>query len=185
MSRYIDPMSWIVIVLVLVLAVNVRRVIPGPVSRERLERFARRQALVLTPGNSGLVTEYLATTRRWRATGLAAGILLTVAWSLRDNRVTINAMIAFASWFVGALVAEFRVASLEPGARRAASLEPRLLRRQLVTSARILPVYLFGLAVACAVASLLAIAAGREVQVPLLLGQVGLAVLALGLPALV
>jgi hypothetical protein len=157
----------------------------GPVSRTRVERFAGRQALAITAGNGNLVIRYLRTTRRWRTLGLATGLLLTVAWSLRDSRITVNALSAFAGWFVGAMVAEYRVATLEPGARRAASLEPRLLRQRLAPAARGLPLVLGGVTLAGAACSLLAAGAGRDVDRTRVFGQVLAAVLALGLPLLV
>jgi hypothetical protein len=182
MSAFLLAAVCVVIVLALGLLNMIRstRVSPG-----RLERFARRQALVITPGNRDLVIGYLVTTRRWRVAGLSLGILISIGWSLRDSRITVNALTAFAGWFVGAMVAEYRVATLEARARRAASLEPRLLRRQLGTAARTLPVLLFAVAAVCAGASLLAAAAGREVRVALVLGHAVAAVLALALPVLV
>lgn len=95
------------------------------VARERVERFAARQSLTVTTGNGAQVIRYLATTRRWRASGLMVGIALSVAWDLPHGRWQVNFLPAFAGWFVGALIAEGRVAHLALGARRAASLLPR------------------------------------------------------------
>ncbi len=50
-----------------------------PVSRTRLELFARRQRLHITATNGNQVITYLATTRRWRASGL-------VHWHPRVHR---------------------------------------------------------------------------------------------------
>jgi hypothetical protein len=167
------------------IAVLLVRAVSGPVSRYRVERFAARQDLVITAGNGNLVINYLRTTRRWRVIGLSTGVLVAAAWSLRDSRITVNALAAFAGWFVGALVAEYRVVSLEPGSRRAASLVPRLLRRQLRAPARTLLVGMVVVVAACALASLLAAAAGRDIEVPLLVGYALAAAGALGLPLLV
>jgi hypothetical protein len=54
----------------------------GPVRRDRVAQFARRQQLPITVGNGHLVIRYLATIRRWRAGGLAAGLLVSVVHSL-------------------------------------------------------------------------------------------------------
>ena len=98
--------------------------IHGPVSRSRLERFARRQRLDITVDNGAQVIGYLATTRRWRAAGLAAGFGVSV---LRSLPAAVNAdfVLLFAGWFLGALVAEVRVAHLAHGPVRTASLQPR------------------------------------------------------------
>jgi hypothetical protein len=95
------------------------------VSRVRLERFARRQRLDVSAANGDQIIRYLATTRRWRTAGLGLGFLATVAWSLPQPAESINSIALFAGWFLGALVAEVRVAHLTHGARRAASLQPR------------------------------------------------------------
>jgi hypothetical protein len=97
----------------------------GPVSRVRLERFARRQKLTVTATNGNQVLAYLATTRRWRAAGLVVSFAVSVALSLLDNAVTANVLTLFIGWFVGALIAEVRVAHLARDHRLAASLSPR------------------------------------------------------------
>jgi hypothetical protein len=97
----------------------------GPVSRVRLERFARRQQLTVTATNGNQVLAYLATTRRWRAAGMVVSFAVSVALSLLDNAVTANFLTLFIGWFVGALIAEVRVAHLGRGDRQAASLSPR------------------------------------------------------------
>ena len=96
-----------------------------PVSAGRLAAFAQRHGLVVTPTNGNQVIRYLATTRRWRVAGLSVGFLASVAWALPQQRVYVNFLTAFAGWFAGALVAEARLAHLERGPRRAASLVPR------------------------------------------------------------
>lgn len=97
----------------------------GPVSRVRLERFARRQKLTVTATNGNQVLAYLATTRRWRAAGMVVSFAVTAAVTLLDNAVTANVLTLFIGWFVGALIAEVRVAHLAMPGRHAASLAPR------------------------------------------------------------
>jgi hypothetical protein len=95
-----------------------------PVSRTRMDRFARRERLTITPGNGNHVIRYLATTRRWRVVGLGGGIAASVLHYL-PNEVRFDASIVFAGWFAGALVAEVRVDHLRHGARRAALVRAR------------------------------------------------------------
>lgn len=157
----------------------------GPVSRRRVERFAGRQRLVITPDNGNLVISYLGVTRRWRSLGLLIGVLLSTAWAFRDSRLSINFLAAFTGWFVGALVAEYRIASAPPGARRAASLEPRLLRRQLRSGALRLPIFMTAVSAVCGSAALVSAGTGADVDVPLVLGYLAAAVAAFGLPVIV
>lgn len=97
----------------------------APVSRTRLEQFARRHRLMITTANGNQVIRYLAVTRRWRASGLALGVLGSIGWALAHDAVRIDSLTLFAGWFAGALVAELRVARVPSGQRRAASLTPR------------------------------------------------------------
>ena len=101
----------------------------GPVSRSRLERFARRQQLPITAANGDRVIRYLATTRRWRVAGFLAGILLSQVGAPPRTIIHFNFVAIFFGWFLGALLAEARVAHLEYGSVRAASLQPRQPRR--------------------------------------------------------
>jgi hypothetical protein len=101
------------------------------VARGRVQRFAQRQRLLVTPGNGNLVIAYLALTRRWRAAGLAAGVAICAVWSLRDSSFWVNSVAAFAGWFAGALMAEVRMIRRAPAARRQASLAPRRLEAYL------------------------------------------------------
>src|SRR5690606_21615038 len=96
----------------------------GPVARGRVERFARRQHLTVTPDNGEHVIRYLATVRRWRVAGLLGGIGVSILRYLPDE-LRFDAVTIFAGWFVGALVAEVRVVHLAHGARRAAALRSR------------------------------------------------------------
>jgi hypothetical protein len=99
----------------------------GPVGRARLEKFARRQRLRITPANGELVIRYLAHTRRWRIAGVLAGIGIVAAIGLAGSRLEGAAL--FAGWFVGAVIAETRLAAGPSGARRVASLAPRTFHR--------------------------------------------------------
>lgn len=97
----------------------------GRVSRHRLRAFARRHRLTVTVDNGDRVIRYLATTRRWRTTGLVVGLLVSVGWALSQGGVQVNFLALFAGWFVGALVAEVRLARTSFGPRRVASLASR------------------------------------------------------------
>lgn len=100
--------------------------VDGPVSRHRVQQFADRHRIAVTPDNGALIVAYLATTRRWRAGGLAGGLAAHAALDLRHVSLTY----VLAGWFAGALVAEVRVAGLL-GPRRVASLTPRTPQRYL------------------------------------------------------
>jgi uncharacterized membrane protein len=120
----------VVVVLPLLLALPVLyavHVLGGPVDRARFERFVTRTGMPVTATNGEQVIRYLATTRRWRTAGLAAGSVAAVLWALPAREVTVNVLVLLAGWFVGALVAEARVAHLHPDGRRRAAL---LLRRR-------------------------------------------------------
>jgi hypothetical protein len=103
----------------------------GPVSRARLERFARRQRLEITEDNGNQVIRYLATTRRWRVAGVTGGFIVSMLTAPAGTIVVVQSFPLFVGWFVGALVAEVRVAHLAYGSVRAASLQPRRPSRYL------------------------------------------------------
>lgn len=107
----------------------------GPVSRSRVEKFARRQHLQITVGNGNRVIRYLATTRRWRVAGFLTGIGASQLGAPPGNIIHFDFITIFMGWFLGALVAEARVAHLEYGSVRAASLQPRQPRRYVQRSA--------------------------------------------------
>ena len=157
----------------------------GPVPRHRLLAFAVRQELTITPDNGDLVIRYLATTRRWRTAGLMTGVACAALWALRDGEVRFDALSAFAGWFVGAVVAEWRVATAGRPDRPSARLAPRLLRDHVGPVGRWSPVA--GLAVAAALGAwaLADAAAGGDADVPRVLGLLVLAVAALAVPAVV
>ena len=127
MACYIEQVVWHLLILLGfagVAAAMVAETVSGPVSRPRVEAFARRQRLDITPDNGNQVIRYLATTRRWRAAGLACGVVLSVGPHL-PTQLRFQPVWLFTGWFAGALVAEARVAHLGFGARRAASLQRR------------------------------------------------------------
>jgi hypothetical protein len=97
-----------------------------PVSRARLERFARRQVLPITIANGPVVIDYLATTRRWRVCGFVAGLLVSFGVGFTQRSSSSGGAAALVGWFLGALVAEWRTDSrrAEP-ARRSALLVAR------------------------------------------------------------
>lgn len=120
------------------------------VTRARLERFALRQALLITAGNGPRVIAYLATTRRWRGGLLLLSLVLAeiVAAAQHSGASQLNGLAGFIGWFVGAVVAEWRVGGRgRDGVRRAASLVPRRLGDYL-------PRWLAGLVVGAFVAVL-------------------------------
>jgi hypothetical protein len=99
----------------------------APVTRERLEKFASRHWLRITPDNGGAVIRYLATTRRWRGWGLCAGFVLQLVVAItRHGRVSITSLSLLAGWFVGAVIAEWRVAAISPGRSPGALLSRRV-----------------------------------------------------------
>jgi hypothetical protein len=113
----------------------------GPITRSRLDAFARHHRLQITAGNGNRVIRYLAITRRWRCAGLGVGATVAIAWGLPDDRVSVNVLALFAGWFVGALVAELQLAVAVHGTRRAASLQPRALQQYVSRFVwRLLPV---------------------------------------------
>jgi hypothetical protein len=131
----VNPIGIGIVVLPVLLAVVLLvRAAVAPVSRTRLERFARRQQLVITPANGNRVITYLATTRRWRSAGVLMVLALFVAWigyatSVRpfagEFTTEINVLHLVAGWFVGAVIAEARLAGTPTGPVRLAALQPR------------------------------------------------------------
>jgi hypothetical protein len=85
-----------------------------------------------------LVIKYLATTRRWRASGFLVALLVDVAYSAtlsRENVPQVSGSAVFVGWFVGAVIAEWRIATVPVGERRAASLRRRRLGDYVARSA--------------------------------------------------
>jgi hypothetical protein len=108
------------------------------VTRARVERFARRQSLPITVANGQMVIRYLATTRRWRGTGLLLTVVGGMAYSVARHRsAPLSATALFAGWFVGAVIAEWRVSTAgTPSGLRSASLVPRRLSDYLSRTVR-------------------------------------------------
>jgi hypothetical protein len=103
----------------------------GPMSRARVETFARRQRLTVTTDNGNQVIRYLAVTRRWRVAGFVGGFLASQLTAPDQMILYFGFIPLFAGWFLGALIAEVRVSHLSYGRLRAASLQPRRLRHYL------------------------------------------------------
>ncbi len=122
-----------------------------PVSRTRLELFARRQRLHITATNGNQVITYLATTRRWRAAGLVIGILVSIAWTVANGGFAVHSLTLFAGWFAGACAAEVRSTHLSLAPRRAAFLRPRRPSAYLPRPAWALLTVCVGLSVAIAI----------------------------------
>jgi hypothetical protein len=97
----------------------------GTVPRSRVRTFARRQRLVVTVDNGAQVIRYLAHTRRWRSAGVAAATWCWMLVQVTGDHLDVSVTVLLGGWFVGALVAEARLAPAPGGARRTASLSPR------------------------------------------------------------
>ena len=112
----------------------------GPVARARVEQFAKRQRIEITVDNGEQVIRYLALTRRWRVSGLFAGIFLASAAVSQTHWTSslFAALVSIVGWFVGALVAELLQASVPTAPRRVASLARRTGSRYLGAPARLL-----------------------------------------------
>ncbi len=145
----------------------------GAVTRNRLERFARRQALVITPVNGSRVIGYLRTTRRWRGSGILIALgcdLVRTAMGSNGFRVGLE---VFAGWFVGAVIAEWRVGSgSRDGVRRAASLLPRRASDYVPTALWMATVGAFVAVAAFAVGILISANGGRLTVLVWLLGLI-------------
>ena len=97
----------------------------GPITRSRLEGFARQHGLPITTGNGDRVIAYLTITRRWRCAGAATGAITSAALRLFQGEPGIDFIPVFAGWFAGALVAELLLTPAPAGQRRSASLAVR------------------------------------------------------------
>lgn len=100
-------------------------IIESPVAPSRVREFSHRKQVLLTDANSAAVMRYLGTTRRWRSAGVVMGLAYGLAAAWQQRTVSINVATVFLGWFIGALVAEWRVGLAAEGERRAASLAPR------------------------------------------------------------
>ncbi|MBG0818405.1 hypothetical protein [Planomonospora sp. ID82291] len=89
----------------------------GRVRPYRIESFTHRHYVAITPVTEPVIRHYLRLTRRWRSTGLAAGILLPVVM-LGSDLPPVGDHLAFAAWpispftgwFLGAIGAELVLA---------------------------------------------------------------------------
>ena len=143
----------------------------GAVSRVRLERFARRQSLVITPTNGPRVISYLATTRRWRSSGILVALAVSeIEASITGRSYQLDWLTVFAGWFVGAVAAEWRVGSgRRDGVRRSASLVPRRIGDYLSAGVRVLT----GIALLTVVAVEITLVALAKTERPLLAAWLG------------
>jgi hypothetical protein len=98
------------------------------VTRARLERFARRQELEITVANGPVVIDYLATTRLWRVGGFLFGLAVSLGVGFTQRSTETGGATALVGWFVGALVAEWRLESRHtvPGRRSALLVARRI-----------------------------------------------------------
>lgn len=103
-----------------------------------VSRFAARQALTVNPVNGVPVVRALAVINRWRRFGLAAGFVLAGLWALQEGRVDVNFSAMFLGWFIGAVVAEWRISAPAAGTRRRAGLNRRTLASYVTGTNRIL-----------------------------------------------
>lgn len=113
-----------------------------PVTRGRLEAFARTFGVHLTPQNSPPLIRYLERTRRYRSLGGVAGWMLALllpAWVAFPLDTWAGGI---AGYLVGALLAELRTAAFPPSDRRTASLETRRVADYVSRSARLAPAVL-------------------------------------------
>ncbi|GIH08665.1 hypothetical protein Rhe02_67320 [Rhizocola hellebori] len=101
------------------------RVSGSPVYPSQVLAFSTRQRLAITVDNGNHVIAYLATTRRWRALGLAMGVVASVLTGL--PAISINSLPLLAGWFAGALIAELRVLPPPSGPQRMAFVTRRKL----------------------------------------------------------
>lgn len=134
----VTPLA-LVALIVLVLALVGWFVAGSPLPRRTVEKFARRQQLDLTESNASLVVSALLITHRWRRAGLVLGLLVGLVWSLRSGGPTLSFLAGLLGWFVGAVIAEWRISGLEQaGPRRSAALAPRGLTRYLTPGVRLI-----------------------------------------------
>ncbi|MFI6501349.1 hypothetical protein [Nonomuraea typhae] len=107
------PLALGLIILVIGLALGARS-LPRPA----LERFARRQGLLVTPYNGDHVIAYLRAVRSWRGAGLLGGIAFSLYFL-----GNLNFLFLLYGWLAGVLVAEFQLAATRPRRRDGRRLE--------------------------------------------------------------
>lgn len=126
MSARLAILAALIVPLVVGLALVGWLVARRPLPRRTVDRFATRQRLQVVEENATLVVSALLITHRWRRAGLAVGLLAGLLWSIQRGALTLSFAAGLLGWFVGAVIAEWRISSLEqPGPRRSAGLAPR------------------------------------------------------------
>lgn len=137
----------------------------APVRSPRVQQFARRHHLVITANNEPQVIEYLKTTRQWRVAGLATALTAGLAWVtyavITGSSGEIYVLQLFAGWFIGAVIAEARLARAPRGQLRRASLAPRAVSMYLPRFPQVLLSATLGVSLALGVVTGLLAAAGR------------------------
>jgi hypothetical protein len=111
----------------------------GPLRRATVERFADRQRLELTDDNAAHVVRALLVTHRWRRAGLVVGLAVGLLRSALQGSLSLHLIAGLLGWFVGAVIAEWRIGQLvQPGERRAAEPSPRVAARYLTGEVRLI-----------------------------------------------
>lgn len=167
-------LGWVVVAMLLVIVGCLLDFAATPwqrVRRSRVEKFARRQMLPVTVENGPLVVRYLATTRRWRGGFMLLTMLSWLVWPTTARLFgsggpiseNVSLLSLFVGWFVGAVIAEWRVSSTArpPGARRTAALEPRRLADYVPGRARLVPLAAWGILIGSELAGLGAVVLRR------------------------
>ena len=87
----------------------------GPIRKTRVDRFAARQVLPITPVNGEQVVRALGITHRWRRLGLMSGFAVAATVAAMQARIEVNFLAMFLGWFVGAVIAEWRISAPSGG----------------------------------------------------------------------
>lgn len=122
-----------------------------PVGSARFSRFVERQRLPLWVPDvieCAPVRRYLATTRRWRVAGLAVAVCFSITAGLRLGRLGVDLSAMFMGWFIGAVIAEWRLRVRPEAVLRRASLTPRRAGAYLGLAGRFVPWLVTGAVVA-------------------------------------
>jgi hypothetical protein len=170
MNAAVGVLGLLLIAAVIALPVLLITSASAPVNRARVERFARRQQLLITPDNGNQVIAYLATTRRWRVAGLLVALAAGITWGAYQltqgsGEGSITVLQLLAGWFIGALIAEARLAHRPRGERRAAALRPREPSAYLSRFARAALPAALAISLAVAAVTVLTHTSGRDVNV--------------------
>jgi hypothetical protein len=97
-------------------------------SPARVNRWAARNGLALTPSNEPVVSRYLARTRRSRWLGVAAGVVVALFVRIFWNGLhwaTNPVYLGVVGYLLGAVAAELETQAVARGDQRYASLHPR------------------------------------------------------------